>query len=224
MPSLQTVPIAPRRTRRRARVSGWLALVVALVAMVGFSSAMQLFWTRIDRHRFPWAYESSGRPTLTGTWAGSLTTARGARRGLYLDLELEPLRFGSGSRGHRHGAYRRAQSDKLVGELLVCTGPSREQRFELHGNELADDASRFRLSFRVPEGITPPDGLAPSHLRGMWNGHDSLRVEADLYLRRGASAITDSADPETGPPQPGALHRAPLQEFRATCNRLASTR
>ena len=58
----------------------------------------------------------------------------------------------------------------------------------------------------------------------MWNGHDSLRVEADLYLRRGASAITDSADPETGPPQPGALHRAPLQEFRATCNRLASTR
>jgi len=221
MPSPQTVPIA---ARRRGRASGWVVLVIALVAMVGFSQAMELFWTRIDQHRFPWAYDRSGRPTLTGTWVGSLTTARGARRGLYLDLELEPLKFGGGSRGHRHGAFRRAQSDKLVGELLLCAGPYREQRLELHGNELADDASRFRLSFRVPEGTTPADGLTPSNLRGMWNGRDSLRVEADLYLRRGASAITDGADAETGAPQPGALHRAALAEFRATCHRLASTR
>src|SRR6187551_2103838 len=105
---------APRTARRRRRYSGWIVLVFALVAMVGFSEAMQLFWTRIDQHRFPWAYGRSGRPTLTGTWVGSLTTGRGARRGLYLDLELEPLRFGGGSRGNRHGAYRRAQSDKLV--------------------------------------------------------------------------------------------------------------
>ena len=55
----------------------------------------------------------------------------------------------------------------------------------------------------------------------MWNGRDSLRVEADLYLRRGASAITDGADAETGAPQPGALHRAALAEFRATSRRLA---
>jgi len=223
MPSPQSVPIAPRRART-ARASGWIVLAVAVAGMAAFSGAMELFWTRIDQHRFPWAYERSGRPTLTGTWVGSLTTARGARRGLYLDLELEPLRFGGGSRGNRHGAYRRAQSDKLVGELLLCAGPYREQRFELHGNELTDDASRFRLSFLVPEGTTPADGLAPSHLRGMWNGRDSLRVEADLYLRRGASSITDGADAETGAPQPGALHRAALQEFRATCHQLASTR
>ena len=215
---------APRTARRRRRYSGWIVLVFALVAMVGFSEAMQLFWTRIDQHRFPWAYGRSGRPTLTGTWVGSLTTGRGAGRGLYLDLELEPLRFGGGSRGNRHGGFRRAKSDKLVGELLICGGTVREQRLELHGNEVTDDASRFRLSFRVPEGTTPPDGLTPSNLRGAWNGHDSLRVEADLYLRRGVSAITDGADPETGAPQPGALHRGPLQEFRATCNGLASTR
>lgn len=217
-------PIAPSRARRSGRISGWLVLVISVCAMVGFSSAMRLFWTRIDRYRFPWAYEDSGRPTLTGTWVGTLTTARGARRGLYLELELEPLRFGGGSRGIRHGAYRRAQSDKLAGHLVMCGGRTGEQRFDLHGNELADDASRFRLTFRVPEGSTPPDGLAPSHLRGTWNGRDSLRVEADLYLRRGASSITDGADAETGAPQPGALHRAPLREFRATCNRLASTR
>jgi hypothetical protein len=207
--------------RRRRRFSGWFALIVVIAGMVVFSSAMELFWTRIDQHRFPWAYARSGRPTLTGTWVGALTTARGTRRGLYLELELEPLRFG---RGRRNGAYRHAGSDKLIGELRMCGGSSGAQRFELHGNNVADDASRFRLSFRVPEGTTPSDGLAPSHLRGMWNGRDSLRIEADLYLRRGASAITDGADPETGAPQPGALHRAEPKEFSATCNRLASTR
>jgi hypothetical protein len=207
--------------RRRRRFSGWFALIVVIAAMVVFSSAMELFWTRIDQHRFPWAYARSGRPTLTGTWVGALTTGRGARRGLYLTLELEPLRFG---RGRRNGAFRRAGSDKLVGELRMCGGSGGTQRFELHGNNVSDDASRFRLSFRVPEGTTPADGLAPSHLRGMWNGRDSLRVEADLYLRRGASAITDGADPETGTPQPGALHRADPSEFGATCTRLATSR
>ena len=72
----------------------------------------------------------------------------------------------------------------------------------------------------VHTGRTPLDGLAPSHLRGMWNGRDSLRVEADLYLQRDASAITNTSDPETGAPQPGALHRADAREFSATCHRL----
>jgi len=207
--------------RRRRRVSPLIGIVVLVAGVAAFSGAMELFWTRIDQHRFPWAYARSGRPTLTGTWVGSLTTARGARRGLYLDLELEPLRFGRGRRG---GAYRRAGSDKLVGELRMCGGPNGEQQFELHGTELTSDASRFRLGFRVPDGTQPPDGLAPSFLRGMWNGRDSLRVEADLYLRRGESAITDSADPVTGAPQPGALHRADAREFSATCHRLASAR
>jgi hypothetical protein len=207
--------------RRRRRVSPLVAIVVFIAGIAAFSGAMELFWTRIDQHRFPWAYARSGRPTLTGTWVGALITARGVRRGLYLDLELQPLRFG---RGRRDGAYRRAGSDKLVGELRMCSGANGDQRFELHGNELADDASRFRLSFAVPEGTTPRDGLAPSHLRGMWNGHDSLRVEADLYLRRGVAAITDGADPETGRPQPGALHRGDAREFGAACNRLATTR
>ena len=48
-------------------------VVVALVLLAAFSSAMELFWTRIDQRRFPWAYEESGRPTLIGLWVGSLT-------------------------------------------------------------------------------------------------------------------------------------------------------
>jgi hypothetical protein len=196
-----------------------LAGVVLLLAV--FSGAMELFWTRVDQRRFPWAYAETGRPTLTGTWVGSLTTNRGARRGLYLDVRLEPLDFDSGRRrrGGRSNAFRRATSDKLVGELRMCGGPNGEQRFTFHGNNVTDDASRFRLGF-YPADSVPPDGLAPSHLRGAWNGRDSLRVEADLHVRQGAAAITNSADPETGRPQPGALHRANPNEYPRLCRNL----
>ncbi len=198
---------------------GCVVLLVAIAAMILFRNGMELFWTRVDQRRFPWAYTDSGRPALVGTWVGSLTTATGAKRGMLLDLRLAPLRFGSGRRrGGNRGAYRKATSDKLVGELRLCGGTA-PQRFTLHGNNLDDDASRFRLSFAVADS-TPPDGLAPSHLRGTWNHEDSLRIEADLYQRRGVSAITDGADPETGRPQLGALHRGGEADFRTACNRM----
>jgi hypothetical protein len=99
-----------------------------------------------------------------------------------------------------------------------CGGQG-QQRFTVNGTAVADDGSRFRLSFYSADSV-PPDGLAPSHLRGTWNQRDSLHIEADLHMRQGKSAITDSADPETGPPQPGALHRAGANEYPALCRRL----
>ena len=214
--------MSPRRSSRNAgKRFGCAGLALVVVLLAAFSGAMELFWTRIDQRRFPWAYEETGRPTLTGTWVGTLETNRGARRGLYLDVRLEPLDFDSGRRrrGGASDAFRRADRDKLVGELRMCGGPRGEQRFTLHGNNVTDDASRFRLSFSPADSV-PPDGLAPSHLRGAWDGRDSLKIEADLYLRQGASAITNSADPETGPPQQGALHRADPNEYPRTCRAL----
>lgn len=202
----------PRSFGRRF---GCVGVVIATVLLLAaFDSAMELFWTRIDQRRFPWAYEETGRPTLTGLWVGSLTTNRGAVRGLYLDLRLDPLDFN----GDRSG-FRRATSDKLGGELRMCGGPNGQQRFVVNGNNLDADASRFRLSFSTADSV-PPDGLAPSHLRGTWDQRDSLRVEADLYLREGKSGITSTADPETGSPQAGALHRANPNDYPALCARL----
>jgi hypothetical protein len=220
--------MSPRRahggTGRKIRNRyGCAVLVGAALLIAAFSGAMELFWTRVDQRRFPWAYAETGRPTLTGTWVGTLETNRGARRGLYLDLQLEPIDFESGRRrrGGANRVVRRTNSDKLVGELRMCGGPKGEQRFTLSGNNVTGDASRFRLSFSTADSV-PPDGLAPSHLRGTWDQRDSLKVEADLYLRQGASAITNSADPETGHPQPGALHRANANEYPALCARLRS--
>ena len=214
--------MSPRRSSRNSgKRFGCAGLVLVIVLLAAFSGAMELFWTRIDQRRFPWAYAETGRPTLTGTWVGMLVTNRGAQRGLYLDLRLKPIDFESGRRRRNRAnqVYRRARSQILVGELRMCGGPKGEQRFTLTGNILADDASRFQLGF-YPADSVPPDGLAPSHLRGMWNQRDSLRIEADLHMRRGKSAITDSADPETGRPQPGALHRALPNEYAALCRRL----
>jgi hypothetical protein len=204
---------------------GCAVLAGAVLLMAAFSGAMELFWTRIDQRRFPWAYPESGRPTLTGTWVGTLETTRGARRGIYLDLQLAPLDFDSGRRrrGGANRAFRRANSEKLVGELRMCGGPNGQQRFTVSGSNVTGDASRFRLSFSTADSV-PPDGLAPSHLRGAWDQRDSLRIEADLYVRQGESAITSSADPETGQPQRGALHRAGANEYPARCAALRAGR
>ena len=213
--------MSPRRSSRNAgKRFGCAGLMLVAVLLSLFTGAMQLFWTRVDQRRFPWAYAETGRPTLTGTWVGSLTTNRGAVRALYLDLQLDPLDFSTrrgGSGGNR--IYRRKGSEMFAGELRMCGGANGEQRFTVSGHLVDDDGSRFRLGF-YPADSVPPDGLAPSHLRGMWNQRDSLRIEADVHMRQGKAAITNSADPETGPPQPGALHRAPPNEYAVLCRRL----
>ena len=214
--------MSPRRSSRNSgKRFGCVGLALVVVLLALFSGAMGLFWTRVDQRRFPWAYAETGRPTLTGTWVGSLTTNRGARRALYLDLRLKPLDVESARRrrGRYNGLYRRRGTDMLVGELRMCGGPKGEQRFSVTGHPVADDASRFALGF-YPADSVPLDGLAPSHLRGAWDQRDSLRIEADLHVRQGKSAITNSADPETGQPQPGTLHRAGANEYPALCRRL----
>src|ERR1043165_1380295 len=102
-------------TSRKGRSSlGCGSLLLALIAMLVLSGVLRTFWTRVDRQRFPWAYAESGRPTLTGTWVGSLTTGRGERRMLLLVIRVRPLDF-SGRGGRRRGGggriYRRATSD-----------------------------------------------------------------------------------------------------------------
>lgn len=206
-----------RRRKSPARSAAGCALVLAGLFL--FTSAMELFWTRVDERRFPWAYEGSGQLTLTGTWVGTLATGGGARRGVYLDLRLEPLDF----EGRTKRMYRRDRSSKLEGDARLCAGAGREQRFTFTGNNADDAAARFHLGLRVADSV-PPDGLAPSHMRGRWNGRDSLALEADVYLRRGASAISSTDDPHTGPPATVGLHRGGEAEYRTLCARLPKSR
>jgi hypothetical protein len=64
------------------------------------------------------------------------------------------------------------------------------------------------------------DGLAPSLITGRWGGGDSIDVLISLHLHRDGAAITNSADPDTGPDQRAALERGTEAEFTALCRGL----
>ena len=170
----------------------------------------------IDRRRFPWGYADSGTPPLVGTWVGPFTTRSGKRLAMMIDIELVPLGRGRRStpiiRTRRHGW--------LEGRVLVCDGPGRVRRLEASGEPNDNGASRFHLG-TSPTDSLPPEGLAPSHLYGRFDGSDSLALEASLYLRRGTSAITQSDDPDTGLKNtPLTLRRGTEAMFTSACGRL----
>ena len=70
-----------------------------------------------------------------------------------------------------------------------------------------------------PADSVPADGLSPSHLKGTWGGGDSVDLSVSLYLRKGKSAISSTADPDTGPDTHVTLKRGTEAEFNALCAR-----
>jgi hypothetical protein len=170
----------------------------------------------IDKRRFPWGYADSAKP-LVGTWVGPFTTRSGKRLAMLVDIELIPL-----GRGRRYTPIiRNRRHGWLEGRVLVCDGPGRVRRLEASGEPNDGRASRFYLSTSPTDSGPPPEGLAPSHLYGRFDGSDTLALEASLYLRRGKSAITKSDDPDTGlKNNPLTLRRGTEATFTALCGRL----
>ena len=170
----------------------------------------------IDERRFPWGYTNSGTPPLVGTWVGPFTTRSGKHLAMLIDVQLVPL--GRGRRGTP--IIRTDRHSWLEGRVLVCDGPGRVRHLEASGRPNDNRASRFHLA-TSPTDSAPPEGLAPSHIDGNWNGADSLALEASLYLMRGKSAITKSDDPDTGLRKtPLTLRRGTEAAFTALCDRL----
>jgi hypothetical protein len=216
MSSMSSVShIRPPRRRRTLLRTG-AGVVLFLIALGVLTTGIRSLGRRVDLWRAPWADASRG-PTLTGIWVGSLTTGRGARRGVL--LELRASLPSDRSRGVRRRRSRRS-GPSLTGTALMCGGAGGEQRFTVHGRPHDRAGSQLYLGVAVADS-TPPDGLAPSNLQGRWNGSDSLALEAALYLRDGVSAITDSDDPDTGAPVPLRMARGTESQFRALCGRIA---
>jgi hypothetical protein len=212
---LVSSPVTERDMRRKG---GCGRLLLAVVVVGLFVLGMGALRERIDRARFPWGYTDSGQPALAGTWVGPIVTGSGQRLGMLLDMKLTPL--DRGGRRRRRALIRTRRSSWLEGRSLVCAKPGRIQRFTVHGEpEDTKRASRFRLAFRVADSL-PPDGLSPSHILGQWGGKDTITLAVSLYMRQGKSAITSSADPDTGGDTPATLARGTEAEFTALCNRL----
>lgn len=197
------------------RKSGCGSSVLAIALVFALVLGMDYVGKRIDMQRFPWAYAESGRPTLTGTWVGSVTTGGGKHLGMLVDMQMAPLDY----HRRRGRLFRTRRSSWLIGRVEVCSAPGRVQGFKASGVPTDDNASHFRLSLSPVDSL-PLDGLAPSHLRGQWDGRDALALEASLYLRRGKSAITSSGDADTGRDAHVAMKRGTESELKALCARL----
>ena len=197
------------------RKSGCGPGLLALGLFFAFVLGMDYLAVQIDRRRFPWGYADSGQPPLVGTWVGPFTTASGKRLAMMVDIDLVEL-----GRNRRYTPIIRTRRHSwLEGRVLVCDGPGRVRHLEASGEPNDDRASRFHLA-TSPTDSMPPEGLAPSHLYGRWDGGDSLALEASLYLRRGKSAITKSDDPDTGLKNtPLTLRRGTEATFTEVCAR-----
>ena len=188
------------------------ALGIAL--LLGVAVGGHYLAISIDKWRFPWGYADSGQPPLVGTWVGPFTTGSGKRLAMLLEIRLVPL--GEGRRGTP--IIRTDRHSWLKGRVLVCDGPGRVRYLDASGEPNDKRASRFHLGTSPMDSMPSPEGLAPSHLYGRFDGSDSLQLEASLYLRRGESAISSTDDPDTGLNRtPLTLHRGSEAEFKELC-------
>lgn len=197
--------------KRKSGCASWLLAIGAICALV-----LGLDWigNRMDRARFPWGYRDSGSPALAGTWVGTMLTGSGQRLGMLVDIELAPLSRG---RRRRTPIIRTQRSRWLEGRVMVCTIPGGIRRFEADGKPYdTKAASRFHLAMSPADSV-PPDGLSPSHIQGRWGGGDSVDLAVSLYMRKGKSAITNTADPDTGPDQHVTLKRGTEAQFNSLC-------
>lgn len=196
------------------RKSGCASWLLALAAICAFALGMDAIGRRMDRARFPWGYKDSGRPALADTWVGTMVTGSGQRLGMLMDIELAPLDRG---RRRRSPIIRTQRSHWLEGRVLVCTIPGGIRRLEADGKPYdTKAASRFHLATYSADSLAP-EGLAPSHIQGRWGGGDSVDLSVSLYMRKGRAAITNSADPDTGPDQHVTLKRGTEAQFDSLC-------
>lgn len=198
------------------RFAGCLSLIVVVAFLYALTSGMEALAERIDAYRFPWGHAETGKPTLTGTWVGPITTGSGQRLRVLVSMHLTPIDSGR----RRTTRLFRTQRDKwLAGRVLVCPPGGPLKRFTAWG--APDDirtGSPYHLSLSPADSV-PPDGLAPSSVKGRWNGGDTMEVALSLYLRQGKSAISSTNDPDTGPDAPGTLHRATDADSASLCSR-----
>ena len=184
--------------------------IVALVVLVGVYVATTFFSRRLDMWRFPWAYEGSGRPTLTGTWVGSLTTATGQRRGVIMEMHLPDI---SG----RKRKTRRTRFGDLEGTARTCDERGDIRTLTLSGKPDNREATQLHV-MTVPAETPPLDGLTLNTAKGMWDQGNTLHLQAGFYFRKGSGAISGPEYPDTQKEVLLHMERGGEADFRRACD------
>jgi hypothetical protein len=186
----------------------------ALAVLVIGGIAVWYVGQRLDHWMYPWADTTSGRPVLLGSWVGQLTTGGKRPRVVWMEIVREQR-----PRATRHRRCRGCD-DGIEGTLRTCDERGRIWQYRLSGTPEDRAVTRLQGSTQ-PIDSPPPDGLSLSSFRGSWDGADALNLEVQFYWRKGASAITSSADPDTQGWVPLPLRRNTKAEFTARCKRIA---
>ena len=189
-------------------------VILILIAFVVFGG--NAFWRKVDEWRFPWAYASSGKPTLSGTWVGSLTTATGLPRGVMIQMDLP--RIGA----TRRRKSRRTRNVRLEGTAQTCDERGQVRSFTVEGRPTKRDASRLTLGL-LPSEKPAPDGLTLSNLDGVWDLGSTVHMQAGFYVAKDGGSISGAEYPDTEKKAQLHLTRGGDREFRAVCERVKQT-
>ncbi|MEP6691954.1 MAG: hypothetical protein ABJD07_12420 [Gemmatimonadaceae bacterium] len=185
-------------------------VAVALFACGVVFGASRLFSHVMDTFYYPWDAPANGHPPLTATWVGAMKTGSGKPRSVVFTMRRVRTRRGGGGRCPQCGA--------IVGSATTCDELGQLREYRISGTAEDRHATRLHVS-TFPVRKPPPDGLELSTVRGSWSG-DSLHFEAEFHWRKGKSAISDTADPDTRGWVPLPLARGTESDFRAQCARI----
>jgi hypothetical protein len=190
--------MALRGPRSKKKVAGGCLTLVAVIV------ALLLAGELVDAVFNPWAHSWRGRPTLTGTWTGTITTPAGQRRGLFLDLRR--------SRKRRGGYSTCRHCPRIEGAARTCAGGG-EQSYEVWGGPDTWGGERFHLKTAPP--ANEHDAPRLGYLSGEWAG-DLLRL-ASAYEEGGAGGGLDA-----GGETRIEMRRGGEADFAALCRKLGA--
>lgn len=186
----------------------WGCLGVILVIGLGLV-ALQVLYLGGDALTAPWAYPIFGHPTLTGHWAGTLTTTSGIRFALYMDLEratgssseAEALEYIDGRADWCDDHGRHVEDTPLSGSVPSFSGYL---------------GSADQVNIHLDEGKSPPLGLLPNNFHGKWDG-DALTLTSDFSYNTGNGFQYSDSNPDQAHPVTFRLTRGEVGTFRAAC-------
>ncbi|MEO3927723.1 hypothetical protein ABGB07_28220 [Micromonosporaceae bacterium B7E4] len=120
----------------------------------------------------PWARSLTGDPLLIGTWKGDLPAPDGGLRPMVLRLARVPPMTGSGPCG---------ACKTIEGTAQVCAPGQAPDSFAISGKPWNWSGAEFRLSAAADK--RPPGTYTRlGELEGEWDGRDTIRLRAELYI------------------------------------------
>lgn len=187
-------------------------LVLLLLVIGAVVMGANRFARQVDQWRFPWGYASSGRPTLTGSWVGTLRTAGGQSYGVLLALELPDI-------VRERRSYRRGRYGALEGTARTCDTTGGIRSYTVYGAPETRDATRIQLG-STPVEQPQTEGTTLSTMQGTWDQATTLHVETHFIYYKNGGAVSGPEHPETQKAAPLHMSRGGDAEFSAACARV----